>query len=540
MTGSSTIAAIATGGAPGGIGVVRVSGPAALDSARAVASALPASPTPRHAYFTPLVDAGGRVLDEGLALYFAAPASFTGEDVVELQAHGAPRLLSLLLEGVLRHPSVRLAEPGEFTRRAFLNGRLDLARAEAVADLVAAESEAQVRAAAAQLSGQLSGRLAAVRQPLVALHADLEGVLDFPDEAEGADAELVPRLAAVRADVEALLADGRAGALVRRGARVVLYGPVNAGKSTLFNRLVGAARALVDPEPGTTRDVLEARIELGGLAVTLVDTAGLRGDPGRLEALGIARAREALQGADVAVLLVPPESTREAVAAWRAEAPDAVRLEVISKVDQPGAMALTGARSRDAEAAGATRLWLLSGGEIGGLPGSRDAEAADAAQLGPRGRGAMANEGTVLGSGVSVAGGAKAREGALPSSQDAGAAGAAQLEPKSESPAGVTLEGALPVSGETGLGVDALQAALTARLAGGVSGAVRVTSERHLDALRRAADALERAQVAATASTLEVVSGEVGLALAALADITGEDVSSELLDAIFARFCIGK
>lgn len=440
MTGSSTIAAIATGGAPGGIGVVRVSGPAALPAARAVASALPAAPTPRHAYFTPLVDADGRVLDEGLALYFAAPASFTGEDVVELQAHGAPRLLSLLLEGVLRHPCVRPAEPGEFTRRAFLNGRLDLARAEAVADLVAAESEAQVRAAAAQLSGQLSARLAAVRQPLVALHADLEGVLDFPDEAEGADAELVPRLAAVRADVDALLADGRAGALVRRGARVVLYGPVNAGKSTLFNRLVGAARALVDPEPGTTRDVLEARVELGGLAVTLVDTAGLRGDPGRLEALGIARAREALQGADVAVLLVPPESTAEALAAWRAEAADAVRVELISKADQPGAM---------------------------------------------------------------------------------------------------TLEGALPVSGETGLGVEALQAALAARL-GGVSGAVRVTSERHLDALRRAADALERAQVAATASTLEVVSGEVGLALAALADITGEDVSSELLDAIFARFCIGK
>lgn len=440
MTVSSTIAAIATGGAPGGIGVVRVSGPAALEAARAVASALPASPTPRHAYFTPLVDADGRVLDEGLALFFAAPASFTGEDVVELQAHGAPRLLSLLLEGVLRHPGVRLAEPGEFTRRAFLNGRLDLARAEAVADLVAAESEAQVRAAAAQLSGQLSARLSALRQPLVALHADLEGVLDFPDEAEGADAELAPRLATARAEVDALLADGRAGALVRRGARVVLYGPVNAGKSTLFNRLVGAARALVDAEPGTTRDVLEARVELGGLAVTLVDTAGLRDDPGRLEALGIERAREALEGADVAVLLVPPGATDASVAAWRAEAADAVRVELSSKADEVGA---------------------------------------------------------------------------------------------------TSLAGALPVSGETGLGVDALQAALVARL-GGVWGAVRVTSERHLDALRRAADALERAHVAATMSTLEVVSGEVGLALAALADITGEDVSSELLDAIFARFCIGK
>lgn len=449
--------------------MVRVSGPAALEAARAVASALPAAPTPRHAYFTPLVDAKGQLLDEGLALYFAAPASFTGEDVVELQAHGAPRLLSMLLEGVLSHPGVRLAGPGEFTRRAFLNGRMDLARAEAVADLVAAESEAQVRAAAAQLSGQLSARLAAVRQPLLLLHADLEGVLEFPDEAEGADAGLVSRLAAVRADVEALLADGRAGALVRRGARVVLYGPVNAGKSTLFNRLVGAARALVDPEPGTTRDVLEARIELGGLAVTLVDTAGLRGDPGRLEALGIARAREALKGADVAVLLVPPDATSEALAAWRAEVPDAVRLEVQSKAD------------------------LLEPG------------AADGVRAGPReGFDATGERGAHEASGGSPA------------------------------------AGPLRVSGETGLGVDALRAELLARLGAGTAGAVRVTSERHLDALRRAAEALERAQVAATASTLEVVSGEVGLALAALADITGEDVSSELLDAIFSRFCIGK
>lgn len=441
----STIAAIATGSAPGGVGVVRLSGPAALEAARLVASALPASPTPRHAYFTPMCAADGRRLDEGLALYFPGPASYTGEDVVELQTHGAPRLLSLVLERLLEHPAVRLAEPGEFTRRAFLNGRIDLPRAEAVADLVAAESEAQVRAAAAQLSGALSARLASVRGPLVDLHADLEGALDFPDEAFGAEAGVVERLAAVRGSVERLLADGRLGALVRRGARVVLYGPVNAGKSTLFNRLVGAARALVDAEPGTTRDVLEARLELRGLPVTLVDTAGLRNEPGRLEALGIERAREALRGADVAVLVVPPEATPDEVRAWRGEAADDVRLELLGKAD--------------AVAAG--------------------------------------------------------RAGAL------------------------GLQGALAVSGATGEGVEALEARLAERL-GGASDAVRATSERHLGALRRAAEALARAEVAATAATLEVVSGEVGLALAALADITGEDVSSELLDAIFSRFCIGK
>ncbi|MEW5742038.1 MAG: tRNA uridine-5-carboxymethylaminomethyl(34) synthesis GTPase MnmE [Myxococcota bacterium] len=514
MTQTSTIAAIATGGAPGGIGVVRVSGPAALEAGRRVAQELPEAPTPRHAYFTSLRDREGRVLDEGLALYFAAPASFTGEDVVELHAHGAPRLLALLLDEVLAHPGVRLAEAGEFTRRAFLNGRLDLARAEAVADLVAAESEAQVRSAAAQLSGELSRRLAEVRQPLLALHADLEGALDFPDEASGADEGVSERLAEVRRAVDALVGDARAGALVRRGARVVLYGPVNAGKSTLFNRLVGAERALVDEEPGTTRDVLEAKLEVGGLAVTLVDTAGLRESPGRLEAMGIERAREALRGADLALLVAPPEATEEELAGWRAEVAEGLRVELWGKADLR---------------------------EVGG-----GAEAGDSAQMG-----------TPVGVGLAPArlvenSGAQGRTPGRSSEHPAGTskhpAGTSEHPAgTSEHPAGASEHPAagpsgsrLRVSGRTGLGLDALRSVLVERLGGGVGQAVRVTSERHLDALRRAAEALERAEVASRLSTLEVVSGEVGLALAALADITGEDVSAELLDAIFARFCIGK
>jgi tRNA modification GTPase len=523
-TPSSTIAAIATGGAPGGIGVVRVSGPAALVAARAVAVGLPEAPTPRHAYVTAFVDAAGRTLDEGLALVFAAPRSFTGEDVVELHAHGAPRLLSLLLEGLLRHPGVRLAEPGEFTRRAFLNGRIDLARAEAVADLVAAESEAQVRSAAAQLTGELSRRLAGLREPLVALHADLEGVLDFPDEAEGADVDVAVRLAEARAAVEAVLVDGRAGALVRRGARVVLYGPVNAGKSTLFNRLVGTARALVDPEPGTTRDVLEARVELEGLAVTLVDTAGLREAPGRLEALGIERAREALRGADVALLLVPPGADAEAVAVWRAEAPEGVRVELWGKAD----LLPRGSSEPPQTARELGQMQPFSGG----------------------GRG-VSEQPRIVGNTAAKSGGSEHPQPAVggeshgssehpqPGSRG-GSRGSSEHprtlpgdEPRESS------SGPLPVSGHTGEGLDTLKRLLVARL-GGLAPAVRVTSERHLDALRRAAEALERAEAASRVSTLEVVSGEVGLALSALADITGEDVSSELLDAIFARFCIGK
>jgi tRNA modification GTPase len=431
VSAQSTIVAIATGPAAGGIGVLRLSGPAALEAARAVTPALPASPQPRHAYFARFAD-----LDEGLALYFPAPSSYTGEDVVELQAHGSPRLLSLLLKKLLEHPSLRLAEPGEFTRRAFLNGRFDLSRAEAVADLVAAQSEAAVRSAAAQLAGGLSDRIAALKELLVPLHADLEATLDFPDDSEGAEPDLPGRLTAALDATERLAAQGSAGALARRGAHVVLFGPVNAGKSTLFNALLGRERALVDAEPGTTRDVLEATVELNGLAVTFVDTAGLREDAGRVEALGIARTREALKGADLALLVVPPAAAD--VEAWKRDAGRVEVLQVATKADL--------------------------GGPAQGLA----------------------------------------------------------------------------VSALTGAGVDTLRTELLKRLGADTAQAVALASERHREALQRAVEGLRRAREALEVSTLEVVAGELGTALHALDDITGEDAREELLDAIFARFCIGK
>ncbi len=441
---SPTIAALATAPAAGAVGILRLSGPAALEVGRKLAPGIPAEPTPRHAYLAAFVDAEGRTLDEGLFLYFRAPHSFTGEDVVELQAHGGPRLLRLLLGRVLEDERVRPARPGEFTRRAFLLGRLDLTRAEAVADLVAADSEAAVRAAAAGLSGALSARVRALEELLRALHADLEGVLNFPDEAEGADADAGTRVAALRAQAQAFLDEAGRGRLVRRGARVVLYGPVNAGKSTLFNRLVGEARALVDDEPGTTRDVLEARVEWEGLALTLLDTAGLRETPGRVEALGIARTREALAAADLAVLVQPPEVTASETEAWTREAGATPLLHVAGKCD-------------------------------------------------------------VVSSTVS-------------------------REPER-----------LRVSGRTGEGVEALRTTVLSRLwGGGTPSAVALVSERHADALRRACEALSRAEQACRISTLEVVSGEVGLALEALGEVSGTHVSEALLDAIFQRFCIGK
>ncbi|MBK7857311.1 MAG: tRNA uridine-5-carboxymethylaminomethyl(34) synthesis GTPase MnmE [Archangiaceae bacterium] len=427
---SSTIAAIATGPAAGGVGVIRISGPAALEAARRVVPGLPLFPAPRHAYLASIAG-----LDDGLVIHFPAPNSYTGEEVVELMPHGSPKLLSMVLQRLCEHPALRLAEPGEFTRRAFVNGRIDLARAEAVADLVAAQSEAGVRSAAAQLAGALSQRIDAAKSRLVPLHADLEACLDFPDEAEGADALVAARLDAVLEDLEALAAQGAVGALARRGAHVVLYGPVNAGKSTLFNALLGTRRALVDPEPGTTRDVLEAIIELQGLQVTLVDTAGLRAGAGRVEALGIEKTREALRGADLALLVVPPDATD--LGAWRSEASGEV-LVIAAKSD-----------------------------------------------LGRRSEG-------------------------------------------------------FPVSAANGQGLSDLKAELARRLGAGKAEAVALASERHRDALRRATEALQRARAALDASTLEVVAGETAVALDALDEITGQDARTELLDAIFQRFCIGK
>ncbi len=490
---TATIVALATAPAAGAVGILRVSGPAALEVGRRLAPGVPSSPAPRHAYLTAFVDAAGAVLDEGLFLYFQAPRSFTGEDVVELQAHGSPRLLRLLLARALEDERVRPALPGEFTRRAFLSGRIDLTRAEAVADLVAADSEAAVRAAAAGLSGALAERIRALETPLRELHADLEGVLNFPDEAEGADAEAGPRVAALRAEAEALRAEVGRGRLVRQGARVALYGPVNAGKSTLFNRLVGEARALVDDEPGTTRDALEARVEWDGLGVTLYDTAGLREAPGRVEALGIARTKELLAAVDLAILVLPPGTSREEAASWTREA-------------------------------GATPVLVVTG-KCDVLPGGQQAQ-------GSRhdGAGAADFAGSPLG------------EGARGPSPD----GAGAARPGTSSGGDATSE-VLPspapprVSGLTGEGVEALRASVLTRLwGGGTPSAVALISERHADALRRAAEALGRAAEASRVSTLEVLSGEVGLALEALGEVSGTSASEALLDTLFQRFCIGK
>jgi tRNA modification GTPase len=331
--GPDTIVAVATPRGRGAIGIIRLSGPSALAAAQRLASRLPSGPVPRHAYWSPLLDRAGRPLDEGLVLYFLPESSVTGEPVVELHSHGSPAVQALLLEALLEHDGVRLAEAGEFTERAFLNGRIDLARAEAVADLIDAEGAAATRAAAAQLGGALGDAIRAVRGPLLDLQADLEALLDFPDESAEVEGGVGPRLAAARAAVAALRATAARGRLFRRGARVVLAGPVNAGKSTLFNRLVGEERALVDTAPGTTRDVLEAPGELGGLAITWVDTAGLGQPGGRVEAMGMERTRRELKTADAVLLVVPAGAPRALREECQRGLSAAVTVDVASKAD---------------------------------------------------------------------------------------------------------------------------------------------------------------------------------------------------------------
>ena len=296
-----TIAAIATPAGRGAIGVVRVSGPRVPELARRVLGRLPAA---RRAQLASFRDAGGSAIDEGLALYFPAPGSYTGEDVLELQGHGGPVVLHEVLRACL-DAGARLAEPGEFTRRAFLEGRLDLAQAEAVADLIDASTHEAARAALRSLAGEFSAATAEVAKRLVELRALVEAMLDFPeeeiDEVHRADAQ--SRLQAIRAALEAVLRKSRQGSLLRSGIHVVLAGRPNVGKSSLLNRLIGEERAIVTPIPGTTRDALREPLEIEGVPLTLVDTAGVRDAADMVERLGIERTERELALADLVVVV---------------------------------------------------------------------------------------------------------------------------------------------------------------------------------------------------------------------------------------------
>ena len=307
-----TIAAIATAPGAAGVGVLRLSGPRAIEIAEAVCARRLA---PRRAIHAPFRGRSGEVIDDGLAIAFPGPASFTGEDVAELQAHGSPVLLQRLLDDLIAR-GARQARPGEFSERAFLEGRIDLVQAEAIADLVAAGSEQAARAARRSLEGAFSREVDAVAAGLMALRVQVEAGIDFADEPLDtlSDARLGARLDVLRGELQALLSRAEAGQRLRDGLHAVIVGPPNAGKSSLLNALARDERAIVTDVPGTTRDVLREVVRLGGVELTLVDTAGLRETGDRIEQEGIRRARAELARADLALVVL--DARDPAPAGW--------------------------------------------------------------------------------------------------------------------------------------------------------------------------------------------------------------------------------
>jgi tRNA modification GTPase len=474
---ADTIAAIATAPGRGGIGIVRISGGACRAIAQGLLGRVPA---PRAAELHRFRDAAGEPIDEGLALYFPGPASFTGEDVLELQGHGGPVVMQLLLKRVLEL-GARAAGPGEFTRRAFLNDKLDLAQAEAVADLIDSGSAQAARAALRSLQGEFSSQVHDLAESVLELRMWVEAAIDFPEEEVDflGDRALGARLESIRLRFAGLADAARQGSLLRDGLTIVIAGRPNAGKSSLLNRLAGYDAAIVTAVPGTTRDVLRERIEIDGLPLHVLDTAGLRDSPDEVEAEGIRRAHRELERAD-RVLFVVDASDAHALAGIEADLaalPTAApRTIVLNKIDA-----------------------------IGGAP---RVETAETAETGARPAGA-----------TSVAAG--------PGDVRAGDA---------SRPVRIRLSAA------TGAGLDLLRQHLKDSVGFHLAGEGALSARtRHLDALRRARGHVEEAhRLLAERHAGELVAQELTDAQKALGEITGEVSSDDLLGRIFGSFCIGK
>jgi tRNA modification GTPase len=444
-----TIFAVATAPGRSAVAVVRISGPGAANALTALAGPAPA---PRRAVRRRLVGPDGDVIDEALVLWFPSPHSYTGEDVAELQVHGGPAVIERVI-GALASLGVRPAEPGEFTRRAFEAGRLDLDQAEAVADLIDAETEAQARQALAQLEGALGQRYAAWRGLLTEALAQLEAAVDFPDEDVPADvgARAAAPVGRLVSEITAAIADSRRGERVRQGYRIALVGAPNAGKSRLFNALLRRDAAIVTASPGTTRDVIEAPLVLGGYKALLADMAGLRDTAEAIEEEGVRRAT-----------------------AWAGDA--------------------------------ALRLWVIDGSASDGA--WREAE-----RLLARGDILVVNKSDL-----------RAGSDAGAAIQEASCLGLASVA----------------CSAATKDGLSALEAALAARVVEDLSGAdfPAVTRERHAGLLSEALAHLQRGAEALRAP--ELAAEDLRLAGRALERITGRIGAEDVLDVVFASFCIGK
>jgi tRNA modification GTPase len=456
---TDTIAAIATPPGAGGVAIIRVSGPDAIEIVNRVFVRRDGKGImePRRVYVGRLHDrVGGKVIDEVVVFAMAGPRSYTGEDVVEIQCHGGSLVSEAVLESACA-AGARPAAPGEFTKRAFLNGRMDLAQAEAVADLIMARSDAGRRLAWSQLQGTLSTRVGRLRDAIIKARARCEVVLDFADEdvPELTRSELAAELAVVRTELETLVGSFDRGRLRYQGSRVAIVGRPNVGKSSLLNALIGRDRALVTPIPGTTRDVVEAEIVVEGAPVVLMDTAGLRNTEDVVEAMGVDRSRAALDEADAIIVVFD-----------RSAAVDAMDRVV-------------------ADAVGTRRcVAVLNKADLAQETSERDVR-------------------RMLGD-VEV----------------------------------------VEVSAITGSGTERLVAAVRRLLANRATVSddeVVLFRSRHRDAARRALVDLQHAEEAATGELpLELVASDLAAAAAALGDITGEVTTEDVLDRVFADFCLGK
>lgn len=329
---NDTIVAVATPPGRGGVGIVRVSGRSLERLVQAVCGKATA---PRVATHTQFLDANGEAIDDGIALFFKAPASFTGEDVLELHAHGSPMVLQALVRRAIEL-GARHAEPGEFTKRAYLNSKLDLAQAEAVADIIDAATESAARAAVRSLTGEFSKHIQTLQDRLIRLRMFVEATLDFPEE----DVEFIEQerareqLAETRAALEKVIAQAAQGQLLHDGIRVVLAGAPNVGKSSLLNALAGEDIAIVTPIAGTTRDTVRARVSVNGLPVEFIDTAGLRDTDDPVEKIGIQRTRAAIADADLALVLIDANDQHLQLDELFREIPTSLpRIVVANKVD---------------------------------------------------------------------------------------------------------------------------------------------------------------------------------------------------------------
>jgi len=496
------IVAVATPPGRGGISIVRLSGPRVPAICRRLTGALP---RPRSATLCDFTAADGAVIDRGLALYFPAPKSYTGEHLLELHGHGSPVVMKMLLRRCLELGAT-LARPGEFSERAFLNGRLDLAQAEAVADLIESATEAAARSAMHSLQGEFSARIRDLVAELTELRVFVEAAIDFPEEEIDflADDRVLIRLRDLQQRIAALRDSARHGQLLRDGLKVALTGPPNAGRTSLLNALARQPRAIVSATPGTTREVVEQAVEIDGLAVQLIDTAGLRDATDDIEAEGVRRALDAQRRADLVLLVVD----------------DAV--------------------ATDAEVA---RLREGVGGESFG-----DGDAGGDSERANVGVGVDAGERGGDGVGVSHAGAGDASvdtgDVAPPvclvrNKIDLSGRAPGAIDGKNGKGGGA---GGVALSALSGEGLPDLRAAIKARAGFRDSeDNAFIARQRHLDALTRTAERLDAGVAQLTVNRAgELLAEDLAACQQTLGEITGEVTNDDLLGLIFASFCIGK